>query len=269
MTLSKLPQLAFSLLFVISSSGCSLLGGGGGLLSSVGGIGGPKVYGQYDNSSGNPIGRGERELRIQTAIEVPPDRGTTGVAINAHGGTFDSAAAQMQTAFADLKKIGGNPGCGFKIINYMVPNSKDNLKWKTGGAAEIFVDTAGKDPDARFAAANTCFKALREYILALPKYDSNTESGFEMSAGAAVGPDIVWSVEPMEKHREALVKQANDRLKAVQSADAKMWDHIDVQCTSAGVVQVAAANSHFVTLQLEMVCPVSAAETITRVKTAN
>jgi hypothetical protein len=268
MTLTKLPQLAFSLLFVISSSGCGLLGGGGGLLPSVGGgIGGPKVYGQYDNSSGISIGRGERELKIQTAIEVTPDRGTTPVSINAHGGTFDSAAAQMQTAFADLKKIGGTPGCGFKVVNYAVPNSKDNLKWKTGGNAEIFVDTAGKDPDARFAAANTCFKALREYILALPKYDSNTESGFEMSAGQSVGPDIIWSVEPMEKHRDALVTQANERLKAVQKADAKMWDHVDVQCTSAGVVQVASANSHFVTLQLEMVCPVSAAEALSRVKT--
>jgi|GEM_PF-2727113 len=255
MTLPKLSQVTFSLLFVISSSGCGLLGGGGGLLPSVGGLGGSKTYGQYDNSSGNPIGRGERELRIQTAIEVVPDRGTTGVGINAHGGTFDSAAAQMQTAFADLKKIGGSPGCGYRVINYNVPFSKDNLKWKTGGAVEIWADTAGKDPDARFAAANTCFKALREYILALPKYDSNTESGFEMSAGAAIGPDIVWSVEPLEKHRDALVTQANERLKAVQKADSKLWDHTDVQCTSAGVIQVASSNSHFVTLQLEMVCP--------------
>ncbi len=270
MTLSKLPQLAFSLLFVISGSGCGLFGGAG-LLPSVGGVGlgGPKVYGQYDNSSGISVGRGERELRIQTAIEVAPDRGTTPVSINAHGGTFDSAAAQMQTAFADLKKIGGNPGCGFKIINYAVPSSKDNKSWKTGGNAEIFVDTAGKDPDARFAAANTCFKALREYVLALPPYNAGSESGFEMSSGQAIGPDIIWSVEPMEKHRDALVTQANERLKAVQKADAKMWDHVDVQCTSVGVVQVASASSHSVTLQLEMVCPVSPAETVTRVKTAN
>ncbi len=269
MTLSKLHQLTFGVLFVTFSSGCSLLGGGGGLLPSVGGVGlGGKTYGQYDNSTGIAIGRGERELKIQTSIEVTPDRGTIPVGINAHGGTFDSAAAQMTTAFADLKKIGATPGCGFKIVNYGVPNSKDNLKWKTGGSAEIFVDTTGKDPDARFAAANTCFKALREYILALPKYDSNTESGFEMSQGQSVGPDIIWSVEVLEKHRDALVTQANDRLKAVQKADAKMWDHADVQCTSAGVIQVAQVNSHFVTLQLEMVCPVSAAEALSRVKTA-
>jgi hypothetical protein len=40
-----------------------------------------------------------------------------------------------------------------------------------------------------------------------------------------------------------------------------MWDHADVQCTSAGIITVAASSSHWVTLQLEMICPVSPAET--------
>ena len=271
MTNLRVGTGALSLFLLTFSSGCSLLGGGGGG-GLLGGIGGPKVppvYGPYDVSSGISIGRGERELRIQTSIDVPPDRGTIAVRINAHGGTYDSAAAQMTTAFADLKKIGATGGCGYKINHYSAPNSKDNIKWKTSGSAEVWADVAGKDPDARITQANTCFKALREHVLGLPKYDNNSESGFEMSSGALLGPDEVWSVENLDKHRDALVTQANERLKAVQKADAKMWDHVDVQCTSVGVVQVASSNSHFVTLQLEMVCPVSAAETITRVKTAN
>ena len=64
-------------------------------------------------------------------------------------------------------------------------------------------------------------------------------------------------MEKLDKHLDALVTQANDRLKAVAKADAKMWDHPAMQCTSAGVVNVVSANSHFVTLQLEMLCPVS------------
>ncbi|MCC6808616.1 MAG: hypothetical protein IT381_14425 [Deltaproteobacteria bacterium] len=71
----------------------------------------------------------------------------------------------------------------------------------------------------------------------------------------------MWSVESLDKHREALVTQANERFKHVQKADARLWDHADVQCTSSGVVTVAESSSHGVVLQLEMLCPVSPAET--------
>lgn len=260
-----LPKLSLSLAIVVLSSGCSLLGGGG-LLPSVGGsIGGPK-YGPYDVTSGVPIGRGKTELKIQTSIDVPPERGSIAIGINAHGGTYDAAAAQMTTAFADLKKIGTTSGCGWKVGHYDPPFSKDNLKWKTGGSAEIWADTTGLDADARFARINVCYKALREYVIALPKYDTNTAEGFEVSAGAALGPDIVWSVQALDKHRDTLVTQADARLKAVEKASAKAWDHADTQCTSGGVVEVASVSSHFITLTLEMNCPVAAPENATRVK---
>ena len=79
-------------------------------------------------------------------------------------------------------------------------------------------------------------------------------------ATAALGPDIVWSVQALDKHRDALVTQADARLKAVEKASAKAWDHADTQCTSGGVVEVAAVSSHFITLTLEMNCPVAAPE---------
>ncbi len=263
MTLTTIRRSSLLLSIAVLAPGCGLLGGS--LPGIGGGIGGPRVppvYGPYE--APGPIikiGLGEHELKIQSSIDVVPDRGTENIRINAHGNSFDSAAEQMHKAFADLKKIGGTSGCGFRINNYVVPNSGDNKKWSTGGNADIWADVTGKDPDARITTANTCFKALREYILGLPKYDPGAQpEGFEM-LGPALGPDIVWSVENVEKHREALVKLADDRLKAVQKADAKMWDHADMQCTSAGMVQVANSTSHFVTLQLEMLCPVSPAET--------
>ena len=263
MTLPKLHTAVVLFAITTLSSGCGLLGGGG--LPGLGGLTGPKVppvYGPYEvRGALIKIGLGDAEQRMQFAIEVPPDKGTVPVSINAHGDSFDTAAAQMTTAFADLKKIGATPGCAFEIESYKVPDSSDGKKWKTGGTANISVNVEGKDPDARITAANACFKALREYILALPKYDSGAPApGFEMSSGA-FGRGEIWSVKDLTKHRDALVKQANDRLKQVQSADAKMWDHADMQCTSAGVVTVAEADSHWITLQLEMLCPVSPAET--------
>ena len=259
----KIPSLhpVVSAVVVLSlTSGCSLLGMGGGGGGLLGGIGGPKVppvYGPYAVGDIVKIGLGEREMKIQTSIEVPPDHGTVGCSIRAHGGTFDAAAAQMTKAYADLKKIGATAGCGYKLTSYVVPNSSDNLKWKAGGSAEIFADVGGQDADARITRANGCFKALREYVLAQAKYDTATAEGFEVKSG-----DESWSVEKdLEKHRDTLVKQADDRLKAVEKASAKMWDHADMQCTSAGVLMVASSNSHFVTLQLEMLCPVSPAET--------
>ena len=252
--------VVFAVVVLTLSSSCGLLGIGGGSGGLLGGIGGPKVppiYGPYSVGDLVKIGLGEREMRIQTSIEIPPDHGTVGCSIRGHGSNFDGAASQMTKAFADLKKIGATAGCGFKITGYVVPNSSDNLKWKTGGSAEIFADVGGQDPDARITRANGCFKALREYVLAQAKYDTATESGFEVKSG-----DESWSVEKdLEKHRDTLVKQADDRLKAVQKADAKMWDHADMQCTSAGIVTVSSSNSHGVILQLEMICPVSPAET--------
>jgi hypothetical protein len=237
------------------------MGGAGGLLPI--GPSGPKVppvYGPYEIKGDLiKLGLGDREMRLQTSIEVPPDRGTIPLRINAYGNTFDSAAEEMQKAFTDLKKIGSTAGCGFKIGNYDVPNSSDKVKWKTGGSAEVFADVAGLDPDARITRANLCFKALREYILGLPKYDGKPAAAFEVLP-PWIGPAEIWSVENLDKHRDALVTQANERLKAVQKADAKMWDHGDMQCTSAGVVTVVQSSSHAVTLQLEMLCPVSTAE---------
>jgi hypothetical protein len=259
----KIPSIhpVVSAVVVLSlTSGCGLLGIGGGGGGLLGGIGGPKVppvYGPYSVGDVVKIGLGEREMRIQTSIEVPPDHGTSGCSIRGHGGNFDGAAAQMTKAFADLKKIGAGAGCGFKITGYVVPNSSDNLKWKTGGSAEVFADVGGKDADARITGANGCFKALREYLLGQAKYDTATESGFEVKCS-----DESWSVEKdLDKHRDTLVKQADDRLKAVEKASSKMWDHADVQCTSAGMVTVSSSNSHSVLLQLEMLCPVSPAET--------
>ncbi len=258
--MTKLRLVVSSLVLAFLSS-CSLLGGGGGLLS--GGIGGPRVPPVYVPPGVGDIvkvGLGDRENTLQNSIQVPPERGTVNVRINAHGSSFDSAAAQMQKAFADLKKIGQTAGCGFQINHYVVPGSSDNLKWFTGGNVDVWADVTGKDPDARITQANTCFKPLREYILQLPKYDKGTESGFEMKE-AALGPSEVWSVEKLDKHRDELVKQANDRMKQVESANSKLWDHGDVQCTSVGEVQVASSSSHHITLTLEMVCPVSPAET--------
>ena len=249
-------------LVIILGCGCGMAGGAGGLMPS--GLGGPRVpplYGPYE-VKGDLIkfNLGDRELRLQTAIEVPPDRGTIGLRINAYGNSYDAAADQVAKAFADLKKIGSTAGCGFKIGHYNPPDSSDNKKWEASGAASVWVDVAGQDPDQNIARANTCFKALREYRLGLPKYDGKAPANFEVLP-PVLPPDIVWSVENLDKHREALVTQANERLKAVAKADAKMWDHADMQCTSAGVVMVAQSSSHSVTLQLEMYCPVSTAET--------
>lgn len=254
--MTKLRLVVSSLVFA-SISGCGLFGGGGGLLS--GGLGGPRVPPVYAPPSVGDlvkVGLGERENVLQNSIQVPPDRGTANIRINAHGSSFDSAAAQMQKAFADLKKIGQTAGCGFQINHYVVPSSSDNLKWFTGGNVDVWADVTGKDPDARITQANTCFKPLREYILTLPKYDKGTESGFEMKDSSEV-----WSVEKLDKHRDELMKLANDRMKQVESANSKMWDHADVQCTSVGEIQVASSSSHHVTLVLEMICPVSPAET--------
>ena len=89
-------RLVVSLAVVVAlTSSCGLLGGGG--LGLPGGIGGPKVppvYGPYEVKGGDliKIGLGEREVKIQNSIEVPPDRGTVNVRVNAHGSSFDSAA---------------------------------------------------------------------------------------------------------------------------------------------------------------------------------
>lgn len=259
----KLRSAIAAVAVVLLAPGCGLLGGA---IPGLGG-GGPKVppvYGPYEAK--NPgelvkigLGVGDREIHIQSSIDVPPDRGVVPLRINAHGSSFDSAASQMTKVFADLKKIGSTSGCGFKITNYWVPNSSDNKKWTTGGGAEVYAEVTGKDPDQRIVVANTCFKALREYILGLPKYNTGDESGYEVLP-PSIGPSEIWSVESLEKHRDALVAQANDRLKQVQKADAKMWDHADMQCTSAGMVTVASSSSHWVTLQLEMLCPVAVSE---------
>jgi hypothetical protein len=206
------------------------------------------------------IGLGEREARIQNSIEVPPDRGTVGLNINAHGGTFDVAVEQMNKVFTDLKKIGQTSGCGFRIDHYIVPASSDNKKWFTGGYASIWADVGGLDPETRITRANACFKPLREFILGLPKYDKGNDSGLEVKE-MKIGGGETWSVENIDKHRDALVKLANERLAAVQKADAKLWDHADVQCTSVGEIQVSSSASHGVLLTLEMICPVSPAET--------
>jgi hypothetical protein len=262
MTLTNLRRSVLSLFVIALAPGCSLLGGGA--LGLPGGIGGPKippVYGPYEVKGDLiKIGLGDRELHIQTALDVPPERGTINLRINAHGNSYDSAAEQVHKAFTDLKKIGSSPGCGFKINHYQTPDSGDNKKWQASGNADVWVDVKDADPEARITKANACFKALREYILGLPKYDPGAQpEGFEVLQ-PILGREV-WSVESLEKHRDALVKLADDRLKAVQKADAKMWDHADVQCTSAGIIQVASSSSHWVTLQLEMICPVSPAET--------
>lgn len=255
------PQRVVLPLLCLAVSGCSLLGGA---LPGVGGIGGPKVppvYGPYAvRGDLIAIGLGDRETRIQTSLDVPPDRGTIHIGIQGHGSNYDSAAAQMQNVFADLKKIGSTGGCGFRISSYVPPNSSDNLKWFTGGSAEIWADVTGKDQDARITQANTCFKALREYLMGRPKYDKGTESGADVTQGS-IGVLEVWSVEKLDKYRDELVTLANERLKAVEKANSKMWDHADMQCTSSGIVTVAQSSSHSVTLQLEMLCPVSPAET--------
>lgn len=263
MPLSKLAVNVACVAFVSMLSGCGLFGGAGPGLGSIGKSGPtvPPVYGPYEVGDIVKINLGERERRIQTSIEVPPERGTVAVAIRAHGSNFDSAANQMATAFSDLKKIGANSGCGFKIGHYEVPDSSDNVKWKSAGVAEIHADVTGLDPEARLQRANSCFKPLREYILSRPKYDTGTNEGFEVKQTSGIGPMEVWSVESVDKHRDQLVTQANERLKSVQKADAKMWDHADLQCTSGGVIQVASSSSHAVTLQLEMLCVASPAET--------
>jgi hypothetical protein len=261
-----MKQLHFALpaLFVFST-GCGAFGGGalGGPAAAGGRL--PPQYGPY-HVIPEPLFKlpiadptGLHELKMQTSIEVPPDRGTIPVTIVAHGGTYDSAAAQVRKAFDDLKKIGSAPGCSFKIGHY-VPPMKVGEKWRAGGQASVSAEVTGQDPDKRIDTANVCFKGLREYISNLPKYEQKAESAFDV-VPPVLPPFEMWTVESFDKHLDKLVTQANERLKAVQKADAKMWDHADVQCTSAGVVTVAEASSHVVTLQLEMVCPVSLAET--------
>src|SRR5438128_10670747 len=98
-------RLVVSFAVLSISSSCSLLGGGG--LGLPGGLGGrrvPPVYGPYEVKGGDliKIGLGEREVNMQNSIQVPPERGTVNVRINAHGSSFDSAAAQTQAAFATL-----------------------------------------------------------------------------------------------------------------------------------------------------------------------
>ncbi len=262
MTLTKLRSSLVVLLVVSLTPACGLLGGGGGLIPD--GVGGSRTpfYGPYPVQGDLiAIGLGDRELRLQTSLEVPPDRGAVRVSIHARGNTFDLASQQIDKAYADLKKIGTASGCGYKLTGYKVPNSSDNKKWEASGTVEIHADVAGLDAEARVKRANQCFKPLREYVLGLPADDGKTDAAFEVKQGAAIGPDEVWTVESLDAHREALIKLANERLKHVQGADAKMWDHADMQCTSSGIVTVAQASSHFVTLQLEMLCPVSPAET--------
>jgi hypothetical protein len=261
MTLTNLRRSVLSLFIAVLAPGCGLVGAAGAL--GGGALGGPKippVYGPYEVKGDLiKIGLGDRELHIQTAIDVPPERGTINLRINAHGNSYDSAAEQVHKAFTDLKKIGSSPGCGFKINHYVTPDSSDNKKWLTSGNADFWVDVTGQDPEARITRTNACFKALREYILGLPKYDQGQPEGFEVLQ-PIIGREV-WSVENVDKHRETLVKMADERLKTVAKAEAKMWDHADVQCTSAGIVTVASSSSHWVTLQLEMICPVSPAET--------
>jgi len=202
---------------------------------------------------------GRRELKLQTSIEVQPDRGTIPLLITAYGASFDSAAGQVRKAYDDLKKIGTKEGCGFLITHY-APPQKVGEKWRGGGSAEVYTDVAGQDADGRINRANGCFKGLREYLAAQPKDDGKATEAFTVTP-PLLPPFERWSVEVLDKHRDALITQANERFKQVQKADARLWDHADVQCTSAGVVTVSEANSHGVTLQLEMLCPVSMAET--------
>lgn len=242
-------------------TGCGMMGGGGGLLP--GGIGGPRVpplYGPYEvRGDLIKIGLGDREMKAQVAIEVPPDKAYAPIDISARGPNFDAAAAQVKKAMDDFKKIGTTAGCGFKVTGYVPPNSGDNKEWKGAGSVEVWADLAGQDPEARITRINTCFKALHEYIIGLPKDDGKAPEFFSVDR-PSIFPAIAYTVENLEKHRDTLVKQADDRLAAVAKAGAKMWDHADMQCTSAGVITVASANSHSVTLQLEMYCPVSTAE---------
>lgn len=248
----------------LSTTGCGLMGGGG-LGGAVGGGRQPPQYGPYkvvpEPLFKLPFADPQElhALKIQTAIDVPPDRGTIPVAIVGHGASFDGAAAQIKKAFDDIKKIGSTSGCSAKIGHYAVP-VKVKDKWRGGGEASVSAEVAGLDPDARIERANTCFKALREYIAGLPPYKAGDADMFDVIANP-IPPLEHWTVESYEKHRDALVTQANERLKQVQKADARMWDHADVQCSSAGVITVAGSSSHSVTLQLEMVCPVSIAET--------
>ena len=241
--------------------GCGMMGGGGGLMP--GGLGGPRVpplYGPYEVKGDLiKLGLGDREMRAQVAIEVPPDKAYAPIDISARGPNFDAAAAQVKKAMDEIKKLGSTAGCGFKITGYVPPNSSDNKVWKAAGSVEFWADMAGQDPEARIARSNTCFKALHEWIIALPKDDGKVAEFYSVDR-PSLYPAISYTVENLEKHRDALVKQADDRLAAVAKANAKMWDHADMQCTSAGIITVASANSHSVTLQLEMYCPVSTAE---------
>lgn len=253
-----------SLSLLILGSGC------GGILGGLGGPSGPRVppvYGPYAVVA-EPLIKlpqsqptGLRELKIQTSLEVAPDRGAIPLYIIAHGGTFDDSAAQVKKAFDDLKKFGSADGCGFQITHY-APPMKVGEKWRASGHAAIFATVEGLDPDARIARANSCFKPMREYLFGLPEYKEKDPAGFGI-VPPVLPPFEIWSVEQksLDKARDTLVTQANDRFKAVQKADARLWDHADVQCTSSGVISAVESGSHAVTLQLEMLCPVSPAET--------
>src|SRR5690242_9946131 len=115
--ISRLPLCS-----VFALTACGGLGLPGLSPAAKAGASVPPIYGPYKLvgepliklPGDDPVGR--RELRIQTSIEVPPDRGTIGVQILAHGGTFDAAAGQMRKAFDDLKKAASaDKSCSAKI----------------------------------------------------------------------------------------------------------------------------------------------------------
>jgi hypothetical protein len=264
MCLAMKLTLVSSLSLLIFGSGC------GGILGGLGGPSGPKVppvYGPYPVvvepliklPQSQPTGI--RELRIQTSLEVAPDRGAIPLYVIAHAGTFDDSAAQVKKAFDDIKKFGSADGCGFQITHY-APPMKVGEKWRSSGTVNLYANVEGLDAEARITRANSCFKGMREYLFALPPYKEKDPAGFGV-VPPVLPPFEIWSVEQktLDKSRDTLVAQANDRFKAVQKADARLWDHADVQCTSAGVVNAVESSSHAVILQLEMLCPVSPAET--------
>ncbi|MGC4114005.1 MAG: hypothetical protein QM765_04965 [Myxococcales bacterium] len=90
----------------MSLSGCGLLGGGGGFLP--GGLGGPRVpplYGPYEVKGDLiKLGLGDREMKAQVAIEVPPDKAYAPIDISARGPNFDAAAAQVKKAMDDSEE---------------------------------------------------------------------------------------------------------------------------------------------------------------------
>ena len=215
---------------------CGLLGGDGGM-----GMPGASWYGYGPEKS--------KELTVQTTVDVPPDRATTGVALHGHGSSFENAQSVMRRELDRVAKLAGAT-CEVKTVHYTTP-VKDGDRWHSHAQVSVEAVLKGAaDVRGRMDAMDACFGPLEALLLANPKYDGGAPEGFEMEG--AEGYTLV--VDDPAASRAGLVTLANDRMKAVAAGGAAQWAHDEVECTSVGFVTAISRTLSAITLGLEVRC---------------